>query len=67
MTNPECSLEDNKEAVDSIVIETGNNAEIPITVYLCEKHLKEQEETGYAFEEKYAKRFLEMAYSSIGF
>lgn len=55
-----CSL-CNQPTFDSMVIETGNNAEIAIEVELCEGHYGEQESTGYAFEQKYSEQFLEIA------
>lgn len=50
----------NSEAVDSVEVECGNNAEYSIEIKLCETHLKEQEETGYKFEEKYGARIEQM-------
>ena len=50
-----CSL-CNSEAVDSIEVECGNNAEYAISLNLCEAHLNESQETGYAFEEKYGRQ-----------
>lgn len=61
MRNPECDL-CNCEAEDSMDFETGNNAEYSVTVDLCADHLKEQEETGYAFEEKHRAKFESMLY-----
>lgn len=54
-----CSL-CNKIAVDGMDIETGNNAEETISINLCEDHLDEQEKTGYAFEEKYSRKFMDL-------
>jgi len=48
------------EAVDSMDVECGNNAEYSITVNLCKKHLKESDATGYKFEEKYGARIEQM-------
>jgi hypothetical protein len=48
--------------VDSLEFETGNNAEYAVSVLLCEAHLKEAEDIGYDFEEKYAEQILECLY-----
>ncbi len=42
-------------AVDTMVFETGNNAEYKVEPNMCEVHFKEAENTGYDFEEKYAE------------
>ena len=62
---PKCFL-DGKAAVDGMMFETGNNAEIAVDLDLCADHLKEQEDTGYAFEQKYSYEILEAAYASHG-
>lgn len=49
---------------DSLEFETGNNAEYQVEMPLCEVHLKEAEETGYDFEEKYAEQILERLYEN---
>jgi len=49
-------------SVDSLEFETGNNAKHQTTVNLCEAHMKEAEETGYDFEQKYAEQILECLY-----
>lgn len=41
-------------------VECGNNAEYSIVINLCDEHLKEEESTGYAFEEKYGARIEQM-------
>mgnify|MGYP007031191476 CR=1 FL=1 len=56
---PKCSFCES-EAVDSMVVECGNNAEYSIEINLCESHLKEEEATGYKFEEKYGDRIEQM-------
>lgn len=66
MKFPKCLLCENG-AVDSICFESGNNAEIPVDVDLCQEHLEEQEKTDYAFEQKYAYEILQAAYQAIGF
>ena len=50
--------------VDSLDFETGNNAEYSVSVRLCEGHMKEAEDAGYDFEEKYAEQILEELYES---
>jgi hypothetical protein len=49
-----CSFDDN-EAEDSFEVECGNNAEYCITLNLCRTHLRESDDLGHAFEEKYGK------------
>lgn len=44
------------EAVDEMEFETGNGANYQVSIPMCEIHLKELEETGYDFEEKYAEQ-----------
>jgi replication-associated recombination protein RarA len=56
---PKCSF-CVKESVDSMSVECGNNAEYSITVYLCDDHLKESEELGYKFDEKYGDKIEKM-------
>lgn len=51
-------------AVDTMVFETGNNAEYKVEPNMCEVHFKEAENTGYDFEEKYAEQILEQLYES---
>ncbi len=59
-----CSL-CKEEAIDSMDFESGNNAEIPVTINLCEKHLQEADKLGYRFEQKYANEILEMAFRKL--
>jgi hypothetical protein len=42
--------------VESLEFEAGNNAEYQVSIPLCEGHLKEEEETGYDFREKYGEQ-----------
>ena len=51
-------------AVDTMVFETGNNAEYKVEPNMCEVHFKEAENTGDDFEEKYAEQILEQLYES---
>jgi hypothetical protein len=51
-----CSLCE-KIAVDSFEVECGNNAEYSIQLNVCEEHLKESENMGYGFDEKYGLEF----------
>lgn len=44
------------EAVDEMEFETGNGANYQVFIPMCEVHLKELEDTGYDFEEKYAEQ-----------
>lgn len=44
---------DNNEAVDSFDIETGNNAEVGVTLHCCQIHMDEADKLGYEFEQKY--------------
>lgn len=39
---------------------TGDDAEYTVEVPLCEVHLAEAEETGYAFEDKYAEKIYDL-------
>ena len=41
------------DAIDSMDVECGNNAEYSITVNLCDVHAKEADELDYKFNEKY--------------
>ncbi len=66
MDNPICSFCP-KEAEDSLEVECGNNAEYSIELNLCAEHLKEQEKTGYAFEQKYGKEIEELNNQRWGF
>jgi hypothetical protein len=50
--------------IDSLEFEAGNNAEYMVSIPLCEAHLKEEEETGYAFREKYGEQIEEALYES---
>lgn len=59
-----CTLCKHTKAEDSLEFETGNNAEYSVFVPLCEAHIKEAEDTGYDFEEKYAEQILEELYES---
>ena len=59
-----CFLDDN-EAVDSFDVESGNNAEIPVTLEVCQKHFDESEKMGYGFEQKYGKEILVLAYERL--
>lgn len=54
-----------KEASDSMDFETGNNAEMAVTINLCQDHLDEQEKTGYEFEKKYYTQIEEAAWESL--
>ncbi len=45
--------------------EPAGNAEIPVTINLCEKHLQEADKLGYRFEQKYANEILEMAFRKL--
>lgn len=58
-----CELCKNK-ATDELEFETGNNAEYAVSVAFCDDHLKEAEDTGYDFEEKYAEQILECLYEN---
>lgn len=49
-----CSL-CGETSIDSIDVETGNNAEYCINVELCQLHLDESDKLGYYFESKYGK------------
>lgn len=51
-------------AADCLDFETGNGAEYSVSMSLCEAHLKEAEDTGYDFEEKYAEQILECLYEN---
>ena len=51
-------------SVDTMVFETGNNAEYKVEPNMCEVHFKEAEDTGYSFEEKYAEQILDCLYES---
>jgi len=51
-----CVLCKHSKAEDAIEFECGNNAENSIQLWLCEAHLKEAEDTGYDFQEKYADK-----------
>lgn len=51
-----CALCKHTKAEDSIEFECGNNAENSVSVWLCEAHLKEAEESEYAFRDKYAEK-----------
>lgn len=62
--NVECELCP-REASDSVDFETGNNAEMAVTIPLCNVHLEELEKTGYAFEEKYYKQIEEAAWERL--
>lgn len=53
--NPTCWL-CKEPSVDSLEFEAGNNAEYQVAIPLCEAHLKEEEETGYDFREKYGEQ-----------
>lgn len=55
----------NQTSFDSIDFESGNNAEIPVTVNLCEEHFKEAEEYGHNFERKYAEEIIKAAYEKL--
>lgn len=48
-----------------MVFESGNNAEIPVEVSLCEVHMNEQEAIGYDFDAKYADQILKLAEESL--
>jgi hypothetical protein len=50
--------------MDCLDFETGNNAEYAVSVSLCEAHLKEAEDMGYDFEEKYAEQILACLYEN---
>jgi len=63
-TLPQCHLCE-KQAVDKLDFEAGNNAEFPVTIRLCEEHLKEEEETGYAFQQKYGSKIDDLAYERL--
>lgn len=52
---------DQKEAVDSFDVEAGNNAEIPVTLNVCEEHLKEADILGYRFDQKYGREIEKLA------
>ncbi len=56
-----CSLCE-KDAIDSFEVECGNNAEYSIELNVCEEHLKENEDLGYKFDEKYGAKFEEILY-----
>ena len=62
--NVKCELCEH-EAADSLEFETGNNAEMAVTINLCQTHLDEQEKTGYDFECKYFNQIHEAAWESV--
>jgi hypothetical protein len=45
-----------EQAIDEMEFETGNGANYTVQIPMCEVHLKELEDTGYDFEEKYAEQ-----------
>lgn len=60
-----CFLDDN-EAVDSVEFDSGNNAEIRVSVDLCQAHSDELDKDEFEFESKYGKEILEKAYEREG-
>jgi hypothetical protein len=54
-----------KDAVDSMTVETGNNAEMAVEVDLCREHFEEQEQIGYEFESKYYAKIEEAAWEKL--
>jgi hypothetical protein len=62
--NPKCSLCSNV-SVDSFETEAGNNAEIPVTVNLCEEHWTDYEKDEDGFMDRNAEKFDEMAYDQM--
>ncbi len=59
-----CSL-CQKEAIDSFITETGNNAEISVVVNLCQSHFDEWDNAELVFEGRYAEELLELTQNSI--
>lgn len=49
-------------SVGDFEFETGNGANYAVDIPLCETHAFEAEDTGYAFEVKYADQILEQLY-----
>jgi len=47
--------------VESLDFEAGNNAEVPVSVRVCQSHLDEYDKDEYAFHDKYADRIEELA------
>ena len=60
-----CFLDDN-EAVDSVEFDSGNNAEIRVSVDLWQAHSDELDKDEFEFESKYGKEILEKAYEREG-
>lgn len=58
--NEQCDLCE-KEAADSVAIETGNNAELRANVKLCIAHMEEQEAGYVSFDNKYADKIERLA------
>ena len=59
-----CSL--CKEAsVESLEFEGGNNAELSVTMGLCETHLAEYDKDEYAFQDKYADQINTGCYDQL--
>jgi hypothetical protein len=54
-----------KFAVDSLDFEAGDGAEFPVSVNLCDDHMKEEETLGYKFQEKYGARIDQLAYERL--
>ena len=59
-----CGLCDN-QAEDCLDFDAGNNAEIPVSVNLCEDHLKEEEKMGAYFQSKYGTQIDRLAYDRL--
>lgn len=53
------------KAVDEMEFETGNGANCQVSIPMCEVHLKELEDTGYNFEEKYAEQICDEYFENL--
>ena len=51
-----CFLCKHTRADDSVEVECGNNAENSVQLDMCEAHMKEFDDLGYTFQEKYGQQ-----------
>lgn len=54
-----------KEAFDAVDFEAGNNAEIPVSINLCDQHFSEQEKDFKKFMDQFGGKIDELAYDKL--
>ena len=59
-----CSL-CKQPSVDELAFEGGNNAELSMTMRLCEDHLKEYEKDEWLFRDKHAEKIDDGCYERL--